>query len=154
MTATPTFTFSVTPSNFVNGFTNDYLISVTSTISMRSTDIILFTFPSTITLPTSISCSGNFRTTSVSCSKSGSAVRATVTLSSSPLSAGSTFDFYVKDVKNAPNTIASSAFTSVSATDSTGATIATYSGTTTVATTTPASVVTYSMTQASTTLGA
>lgn len=44
-------TFTVTPSNYMNGISNNYKITVSSSIESKSGDIILFTFPSEITGP-------------------------------------------------------------------------------------------------------
>lgn len=88
-------TFTVTPSSVINGATNNYLVSVVSTIPHIDTDYITITFPSEITLPSSITCSASTSVSSVSCSKSGSTVTATFTFSSGTVAKNTAFSFYV-----------------------------------------------------------
>jgi hypothetical protein len=63
--------FTVTPSSQINGASNDYKITVLAVIPILSTDKLIFTFPSEITLPSSISCGTGTLITAVSCSASG-----------------------------------------------------------------------------------
>lgn len=72
MTSTPELlTFTVTPSSGVNGATNNYKITVSSPIPEYSTDKLTFTFPTEVTLPTTISCTAGTSLSAVSCTKSG-----------------------------------------------------------------------------------
>ena len=72
MTTVPDITtFTVAPASGINGATNDYTITVTSPIPHYSTDKLVFTFPSEVVLPVSVSCSTVSSLTAVSCSNSG-----------------------------------------------------------------------------------
>ena len=68
-----------------------------------------------------------------------------MTFTGGTLSSSNSFSFYVNSVKNAPNTAPSTTFTNVAVYSSAGYEIASYSGTVTITTTTPATVTTYSL---------
>jgi hypothetical protein len=75
--------FAVTPSSTVNGATTTYLISVTSNCILSGSITLKFTFPSEVTMPSTMSCTEtDSKISSISCSMSSFTVTASITLSS------------------------------------------------------------------------
>jgi len=86
---------------------------------MVTGDVIKFTFPSDYTLSTP-SCSASTDISSLTCTSSGNTLSASLSFTSSPLTSGTTFAFYVKSISNPPSTKPTSAFYNIVGLDSSG----------------------------------
>ena len=134
MTSTPNITiFTVTPGSFVTGDTTSYTIAVTVPLPVVTTDTITMTFPSEITLPSSISCTPQTSLTDVTCSLvSANTIKATLSVLGGTLAASTQFSFNLLNVKNPASTKATSAFSGVSMSDTNSLLLSRYYGTPTV----------------------
>lgn len=106
LTTANTFpSISISPSSLTNGASADYSFSIQINLSTPSSAYILIESPSSITLPSTPSCSVVSNLASIICSYENSyTTRATIVFSSSPASSGSNFSFKILSVKNSPST--------------------------------------------------
>ena len=122
MTSRPDMTaFQVSIASKVNGAVTAYTILAVSPLPHVTGDILKFTVPAEITLPSTASCTAQGSTlTSVVCAfTSTTYVTVTLTFTGGTLNAGTSFQFLLNGVTNPPDTRQSSTFTSILMTDST-----------------------------------
>lgn len=134
--------------NLTNGALTTYTITFATLIPVSSGDIFYITFPAEVVLTSNsiLSCGASSNINSLSCSASGQDLQ--VKLSTVSGSTGN-FAFTVKNVYNPYSTKSSSTYTNMYILDSSGYSVAKYTGSVIVTTTTPANILTYYLTQQS-----
>lgn len=131
MTEVPKITdVKVTSDNDYNGNVASYTVTVTPAFYMVSTDVFYITFPAEVSVSITSACSVGTMLSSVTCTQpAANQLKVTLTFSSSPLPAGSSFSFKVSKVTNAGSTKPTSVFSGIEAFDSSNNKIGTFSGT-------------------------
>ncbi len=109
-------TFTAAPTNFTNGASTDYTITLNSPIPLLSTDKLIFTFPTEIT-PTGSSCTSLTTGVTVACTGTTTMTAVFTITSGTEYAENTDLQFTIAAVTNPASTKETSEFTSVTLKD-------------------------------------